>query len=171
MSSVGIREALEVLGRKLSEQPEKARAKNAPATASLDAGLRFRVSGPNGEAAATDMPPAMGGSASAPNPGWYMRAALASCCATVIAMRAAQSGIALTALDVTVESESDSRGMLGFEDGISAGLSGLRTKVRIAAENASEQQLRELVRWADGHSPVGCTVRDSPRMNLDITVG
>lgn len=171
MSAVGIREAIETLGRKLTEQPEKARAKNAPATASLDAGLRFRVTGPNGEAAATDMPPAMGGAASAPNPGWFLRASLAACCATVIAMRAAQSGIALKALDVTVESESDSRGMLGFDDRVPASLSGLRTRVRITAENASDQQLHELVRWAESHSPVGCTVRDAPKMSLEISVG
>jgi uncharacterized OsmC-like protein len=116
------------------------------------------------------MPPAMGGGAGAPNPGWYMRAAMASCCGTMIAMRAAQLGIALRALDVSVESESDNRGMLGLDDAISAGLSNLRTKVRIAAENATEQQLDELVRWAERHSPVGCTVRDAPRTSLDITV-
>jgi len=171
MSITGIREALDTLGRKLAEQPERARVKNAAATASLEAGLRCRLVGPNGETAATDMPPAMGGAGSAPNPGWYMRAALASCCATVIAMRAAKQGIVLKTLEVTVESESDSRGLLGTDPAISAALSGLRTRIRIAADNASPQQLQDLARWADGHSPVGCTVREAPRMSLDITVG
>jgi uncharacterized OsmC-like protein len=170
MSVAGIREALETLGRKLSENPDKARVKNASATASLETGLRCRVTGPNGEALATDMPPAMGGAASAPNPGWYMRAALAACSATATAMRAAAQGIVLTTLEVTVESESDSRGLIGCDDRVSAALSGLCTRVRIAAANASEQQLQELARWGDGHSPVGCTVREGPAMRLEITV-
>jgi uncharacterized OsmC-like protein len=102
---------------------------------------------------------AMGGNASDPNPGWYFRAALASCCATVIAMRAARLGINLSKLEVAVESEGDARGILGLDDRISAGMSGLRTKVQIAVDNAGPEQLEELVRWSDEHSPVVCTVR------------
>lgn len=170
MSQAAIREAMEALGKKLMQQPEKARVKNVSATAIAEHGLRCRITGPNGEAAATDMPPAMGGAGSAPNPGWYMRAALAACCATAIAMRAAKSGIALKRLEVTVESESDSRGLLGCDESVSPALSGLVTRVKIAGENATEHQLRELVRWGDDHSPVGCTVRQGPAMRLEIDV-
>jgi uncharacterized OsmC-like protein len=170
MSQVAIREALEALGTKLMQSPEKALVKNAPATASLQSGLRCRVAGPNGESAATDMPAAMGGAGSAPNPGWYMRAALAACAATAIAMRAARDGIMLKTLEVTVESESDSRGLIGCDDAVSPALSSLCTHVRIAADGATEDQLRRLVRWGDDHSPVGCTVREGPSMRLEIAV-
>ena len=118
-----VREAMEKLGTAIAADPSKARAKNAPATARLASGLQCEVTGPNGERLATDMPPAMGGAASGPNPGWLFRGSLAACTATVIAMRAAQLGITLTDLEVTVESESDNRGILGLDEQISAGLS------------------------------------------------
>ena len=91
------------------------------------------------------------------HPGWFMRAALASCNATVIAMRAAQCGITLSALEVTVSSESDSRGMLGLDERVSAGMKALRMHVKTRAPGARPEELRELVDWAASHSPVGCT--------------
>ena len=169
MSDPKIREALERLGAAVLADPVKARAKNAPATARLAEGLKCEVSGPHGERFVTDMPPAMGGTASGPNPGWLLRSALASCAATVIAMRAAKLGIALEALEVTVESESDNRGLLGLDDSISAGLGEVRTRVKISG-NAEPHALRELVTWADAHSPVGCTIRRASPCSLEIEV-
>ncbi|MEX2127483.1 MAG: OsmC family protein [Xanthobacteraceae bacterium] len=170
MSTEMIRQALEKFGRVLAEAPEKARGKNASATASLRDGLAFQVSGPRGEVVQTDMPPAMGGAASAPGPGWLLRAALASCTGSVIAMRAASLGVTLDTLEVTVESESDNRGILGLDDKISAGLDELRTEVRIGAANVNPDQLREIVRWADEHSPVACTLREAPESRVDVAV-
>ena len=169
MSSDGIRVATEAVAKAIAENPEKARVKNASATATLRDKLNVRVTGPRGEAVETDMPPAMGGAAAGPNPGWLLRAGLASCHATVIAMRAAQLGIALSRLEVTVESESDNRGMLGLDEKVSAGLSALRTHVSIAG-NAGADQLKDIVQWADRHSPVSCTLREAPGSVLDVTV-
>ena len=165
-----IREALEKFGKALAETPEKARVKSTSATASLRDGLSFQVTGPRGELVQTDMPSALGGGSSAPAPGWLMRAALASCTASVIAMRTASLGVTLETLEVTVDSESDNRGMLGLDQKISAGLQGLRTQVRIRAANADADQLREIVRWADAHSPVASTLREAPKCRLDIEV-
>lgn len=73
-------------------------------------------------------------------------------------MRAAQEGIRLKLLEVTVDSESDDRGLLGMDDAIPAGPLASRIRVRIAADGVEPQRLRELVEWADRHSPVtdGC---------------
>src|SRR6185436_11443307 len=133
----GIRDAIETLSAAISADPAKARAKNAPAKARLTEGLKCEIDGPRDERAATDMPPAMGGRASGPNPGWLLRAAMASCTATVIAMRAAKLGIALTSLEVTVESESDNRGILRLDERISAGLGAVRTTVKIGGDAES----------------------------------
>lgn len=168
MNSTTVRNAIEALGAAISTQPEKARAKNAAATARIVEGLQCRISGPHGEALTTDMPPAMGGNASGPNPGWLLRSALASCTATVIAMRAATLGVALSTIEVTVESESDNRGILGLDESVSAGLASVRTRVKIRAPDATPEQLREIVTWADAHSPVGCTLRQSPAYSLEI---
>jgi uncharacterized OsmC-like protein len=158
------------LSEALRAHPEKARAKYAPATATLESGLKCRVTGPSGEQIETDMPPALGGAGSGPNPGWFFRASVAACCSTVIAAQAARLGINLTTLEVTVEGEGDHRGMLGVEDAISAGHSAIRTNVRISAQDATSEQLEELVQWAAAHSPVGCTVRDAPSNSLSVVV-
>ena len=169
MSTARIRNAIDGLAAAISADAAKARAKTAPATARLAEGLKCEVSGPRGERVMTDMPPAMGGEASAPNPGWYLRGAIASCTATVIAMRAAKLGIALHTLEVTVESEADHRGILGLDERVSAGQSALRMSVKIRGD-ASADTLREIVAWAEGHSPVGCTIKDAPPSSLDIQV-
>jgi uncharacterized OsmC-like protein len=109
----------------------------------------------------TDMPKGIGGGGRVPQPGWLLRAALASCTGTAIAMRAAKVGIALEKLDVSVESQSDNRGLLGLDNGISAALIGLRTIVHVRAANATRDQLESLVRWGDAHSPVACTLRSA----------
>ena len=126
--------------------------------------------GKSGEAIESDMPKGVGGGGGVPSPGWLMRAALASCTGTVIAMRAAQLGIALDQLDVTVESESDNRGMLGLDERVSAGLSGLCAKVRIRAATATPAELDAIVRWGDAHSPVACTLRDALAAEIEMVV-
>jgi uncharacterized OsmC-like protein len=168
MSTVS--EAIAKLSKTFTDQPEKARTKNAAATALLQDGLQFLVTGPAGEKILTDMPAPMGGAASGPNPGWLLRAALASCNATVIAMRAARLGVKLETLEVTVDSDSDNRGILGLDDRVTAGLLSLRTKVRIGAKDAAPAQLRELVAWAEAHSPVGCTIRQTPSATTEVEV-
>lgn len=171
MTSARIRNAIETLSATIASQPEKARARNASATARVVDGLQCHISGPHGESLTTDMAPAVGGEASGPSPGWLLRSALASCTATVIAMRAAKLGVALSELEVTVESESDNRGMLGLDESVSAGMGAVRTRVKIAAPAASPEELEAIVKWADAHSPVGCTLRHSPACSLEIHAG
>jgi uncharacterized OsmC-like protein len=170
MSSASVRQALETLTTVFEAQPEKARAKNAPARARLLEALRCSVEGPNGESVQTDMPRPMGGGASAPSPGWLLRAAVASCATTAIAMRSAMQGIDLTLLEVTVDSSSDNRGLLGLGDNVLAGLDTMTVRVRIAAPGRTAAELRALAQWGDAHSPVGCTVRCGPQYRLEVEV-
>jgi uncharacterized OsmC-like protein len=78
-----------------------------------------------------------------------MRAGAASCTATCIVMAAAQRGMRLTHLEVTVTSCSDARGNLGMcdEQGrlVDAVPSDLEMRVRISAEGESSQTLKNLV--------------------------
>ena len=169
MTEPTVRQAIERTISAIAADSTKAKAKNVPATARITDGLKCEVIGPHGERLETDMPPAMGGTASGPNPAWLLRGALASCTAIVIAMRAATLGIRLEALEVTVESESDARGILGIDAGVSAGLGAIRTRVKIRGD-ASADSLRALVAWADAHSPVGCTLKDAPTCLLDVEI-
>jgi uncharacterized OsmC-like protein len=171
MSGEKIGDAIRGAIQYLTDHPDEARYTDSPATAKLEEGLRCRVEGkPSGVTVVTDMPPSVGGGGSAPSPGWLSRAAQASCDATVIAMRAAQEGISLSLLEVTVDSESDDRGLLGMNESTPAGPLTARVRVRIAAGGVSEERLRRLVEWADHHSPVTDCVRRAVPTALDVEV-
>lgn len=165
-----IKESIESLSAGIAADPSKAKAKGIAATARLVDGLRCEISGFGDQPFQSDMPSAMGGKSSAPNPGWYLRSAMASCTATVIAMRAASLGVELSELEVMVDGESDLRGILGMDDQISAGQSAMRMKVKIASKGATPQALRDIVAWAEAHSPVSCTVRNTPALSLEVEV-
>jgi uncharacterized OsmC-like protein len=152
----------------LAEHPEEARYTDSSASAVVEEGLRCRVEGPHGFALSTDMPSGVGGKATGPSPGWVARAAQAACDATVIAMRAAELGIALQRLEVVVDGESDDRGLLGMDDGIPAGPFSSRIRVRISAEGVDPTTLRDLVLWADEHSPVSDAFRRAVPTSVEL---
>lgn len=170
MTAHPIAQALDALRARFTAAPEKARVQTPAAVSTLVGGLVCETRGPNGESIKTDMAPAMGGTGSAPNPGWLMRAAMASCTATMIASRAAQRGVTLTALEVSVQGETDLRGMLGLDPDISAAMTHQVMRVRIASDNTARDDLEALVRWAEAHSPVGCTVCSGLGCALEVEV-
>ena len=142
-----------------------------PAVAVIEDGLRCRAEGGAGWVIVTDMPAALGGGGSAPTPGWLIRAALASCAATTIAMRAAELEIPLSRLEVTAESETDMRGLLAVGNGVHPGPARARLRVEVEAEGIDPKGLEELVGWADSHSPVGDCVRRAVPFEVEITAG
>jgi uncharacterized OsmC-like protein len=170
MPEQSIREAIDNVSKAIATNPDKARVKNATAIASLKSELAFAITGPNGETVVTGMPKAIGGGGEVPQPGWLLRAALASCTGTVIAMRAAKLGITLDKLEVKVDSQSDNRGLLGLDDSVSAALIGLCTIVNVRAVNATPADLQALVKWADAHSPVACTLRSALAANIETVI-
>lgn len=165
MNQDRIQQAVVTLKAYLAEHPQHAISPDKTARATLESGLRIRSVGPTGEMMVTDMPAAIGGGDTAPTPGWYLRAALANCDATMIALRAAQLGIKLGALEVTVGSQSDNRGLVCDDTDIPAGPLSVHIDVRIEAQGVKAEDLRELVRWAEHHSPVG----DALRRAIDVT--
>jgi uncharacterized OsmC-like protein len=171
MTITAIRQSIENAVRYLSEHPENARSKDKMAVAVVEEGLRCRAEGPDGAVLITDMPKTIGGGGAAPTPGWFLRAALANCDATVIAMRAAQLGVVLSRLEVAVDSESDDRGLLGVEGSDALpGPASMRVRVRIAADGVPPEQLRQLVGWAEAHSPVGDAVRRAVPSTIEVEV-
>ena len=154
MGASDVRDALAQAATYLTEHPEEARSTDSVATATLEEGLVVRVTGPDGAELTTDMVRSVGGTASAPSPGWLLRAAEASCVATLIAMRAAMRGITLDHLEVAVDSESDDRGLLGLDEQIPAGPLSGRVRVRLAAAVVDPTTLDEIARWGVKHCPV-----------------
>jgi uncharacterized OsmC-like protein len=165
-----IRSAIETASGKLAEHPEMAVGTDAAATAVREEGLRFRVDGPNG-AITTDMSESVGGAASAPTPGWLMRAALAACDATTVAMEAARDGIELSDLTVSVESDTDFRGVLGVDGSPHPGPLAVRVHIELGATDATEDQLREIVRRAEERSPVRDALVREISMSTEVVTG
>lgn len=154
MASDTIRNAIQSASAYLTDHPEAARYVDSAAVATVVEGLVVQVTGPSGATITTDMVPSVGGTASAPSPGWLLRAAEASCVATLIAMRAAMLDITLDSLEVTVDSESDDRGILGIDEDVPAGPLSGRVAVRLTAAGIDPNTLEEVARWGVKHCPV-----------------
>jgi uncharacterized OsmC-like protein len=170
MSIENIRNSIEGTISYLKANPEKAFKKVTAATAVLEKGLKVRTVGPENEVIISDMPPTVGGEGSAPTPGWFMQAALATCNATGIAMKAAREGIELNTLEVSIDTESDTRGIFGIQESIKVGPLNMRTRVRIGAEGVSEEKLHEIVKWNEKHSWCGNAICRSVPLETEIEI-
>jgi uncharacterized OsmC-like protein len=158
----------------LRRRPEAGLHDDAPATARWSGGTRVVTEHANGTQVETDMPREMGGSGDRVSPGWLLRAGMASCTATRIAMAAAAEGIELQALEVLASSRSDARGLLGMADAdgaaISAGPRDMRLLVRIAAHGVPAQRLQALVEESYRCSPMARAVQDAVPVALHIEI-
>lgn len=168
MTNSGIREAISAAIAYLTEHPAEARYTDGPATAMLKEGLAVTVTGPDGAVVQTDMPKSVGGTGAGPSPGWLLRAAQASCLATLIAMRAAQLGLEPGPIEVRIDSESDDRGILGIDESVPVGPLSSRARVRLKLRSISREELGGLVRWADAHCPVQDAVRRAVPSSLEV---
>ena len=170
MSSDTIREALEGATAYLTEHPDEALATDSPATATIESGLRCVVRGPDEAEISSDMVTSVGGANSAPSPGWLLRAATASCVATLIAMHAALQRIELTTLEVTVDSESDDRGILGISDEVPAAPLSTQIRIKIGAEDVETGKLRDLAITAERFCPVSDATRRAVPLEVQVSV-
>ena len=168
MSEIG--DAVAKASSYLSQHPDEARYRDSAARARLGVGLRVDVTGPTGERLSTDMPLGIGGGATMPSPGWYFRAAAASCVASLVGIRAAAQGymIAPDAVEVTVDSESDDRGILGIDDQVPAGALSIKVVVRIDVPSLDRKTREGLARWAVDHCPVTDTVRRAVVLDVQL---
>jgi organic hydroperoxide reductase OsmC/OhrA len=159
--------------RVLRRNPKTGLQADVPATAVWNGGTKAACTHSNGTTVVTDMPTQMGGDGTGVTPGWLMRAGLASCAATTIAMNAAVAGIRLATLEIVASSLSDTRGLLGMMDTdgkpVSAGPRNVQLRVRIsAADDTSPQILRALVERSHRCTPVACAIQDATCVELSI---
>ena len=155
----------------LTEHPDEARYRDSAATARIEGGLVASISGPGNESIRTDMPVGIGGTATTVSPGWLLRAAAASCVASLIVIRAAAVGLTIGPVEVTVDSESDDRGILGLDDSIAAGALSMQVVVAIGDPVPPGEGLRDLVDWAVSHCPVTETVSRAVPISVELRGG
>lgn len=170
MSNEAIRGALQNAIGYLTENPDDAKSTDSFATATIDEGLRCKVQGADGVEIHTDMVTSVGGGNTAPSPGWMLRAATASCVATLIAMKAALDDVELGNVEVTVDSQSDDLGILGIDEGVPAGPLSVSIRVKVDSNGTNPEKLKELVSWAHDHCPLCDLTKRSVPITLDTEV-
>jgi uncharacterized OsmC-like protein len=163
-----IRAAIVGASAYLTEHPDEARYTDTLATARVEDGLRVRVEGPNGEVLETDMPAGVGGAASAAGPGWYLRASIAACVASLATMRAAQLELTGFTCAVEVDSESDDRGILGLDASVPGGPLSMRIRLQLHADGLGLDQLEEVAVWAVEHCPASDAVRRAVPVHIEV---
>ncbi|MDF3935882.1 OsmC family protein [Pseudomonas citronellolis] len=171
MLSEQITSALQRLHTVLQRHPASGRVRDEPALARWLGDAQVATRHANGCELVTDLPAALGGSGERVSPGWLLRAALASCMATRIAMLAAEQGIALQHLEVEAHSQTDLNGLLGLsgEGGEPhAGPFAVHLLVRIGAAGQAPEALRELVERSQALSPVSSAIERPVPVTLEI---
>lgn len=174
MTAATIATAMQRVRAVFARRPEAARHADEPAIARWEQGLRVVSRHANGAHVATDLPRELGGQGDEVTPSWLLRAALASCLATRIAMEAAAREILIAQLEVVAESESDARGLFGMTDDagerIPPGPRAVHLRVRVAALNIAMESLRTMIEDSYRCSPVHFAVERSVPVSLSIDI-
>lgn len=111
-----------------------------------------------------DEPPHLLGENTAPNPSESVLAALGACLAVGYMANASQRGISLSEISIEIEGDIDVSAVWGLgdtPDGKVAGFTAVRVKAHLAAENASREELADIVEKANKWSPVANTLRNN----------
>ena len=169
MALTKIREAIVNVEKYFKENLDTGPRADIRATAVMENGLRCRIQSPDGNSIYTDMAEIVGGANTASSPGWLCRASIASCDATLLAMRAARQGIVLETVEVTVDAMSDGRGMF-LDEGVSPGSSEVHINFRVGAEDVSPEKLQELVDWVIEHSPVSTDIVRAVDVSIELEI-
>jgi uncharacterized OsmC-like protein len=102
-------------------------------------------------------PPVLLGNNEGANPVEFLLHALAGCVTTTFVLHAMARGIAIRELSTELAGDLDLQGLLGLDDSVQAGYEQIRIRIHVRAD-CSEQQLDDLLAYAQQHSPVCNTV-------------
>ena len=102
-------------------------------------------------------PPVLLGDNEGANPVEFLLHALAGCVTTTTVLHASARGIEIESLSTRLVGDLDIRGLLSLGD-VPAGYQGIRIEMDIKAKNASDEELDDLLQFAQAHSPVCNTV-------------
>jgi uncharacterized OsmC-like protein len=158
----------------LARRPNAGLHTDEPAIARWEHGVRVVTRHANGTQIATDMPLELGGAGDQVTPGWLLRAGLASCLATRIAMEACSAGISLSRLEVLARSTSDARGLLGMTDDdgeqVTAAPRDVQLEVNVGSPDCSREQLEAMIKECCRCSPVSAAIETMIPIGLRIDI-
>lgn len=144
-----IADAFRRIAEKLRADPERGR-NTAVSRARIEDGLTCRIEEGDWRLVA-DMSPKAGGGGKGPTPGVLGRAALGGCLAIGYVMEAARAGVAISGVEVEVQTDFDDGALFGVAD-VPPGYLGVRYQVTIHSD-APESELERLAEAADSRSP------------------
>lgn len=102
-------------------------------------------------------PPVLLGNNEGANPVEFLLHALAGCVTTTFVLHATARGIRIEALSTELEGDLDLRGLLGLDESVSPGYEQIRIRMTVKAD-CSNEQLEDLLAYAQRHSPVCNTI-------------
>ncbi len=102
-------------------------------------------------------PPVLLGRNEGANPVEYLLHALAGCVTTTTVLHASARGIKLRKLSTELSGNIDLQGLLALDDSVPVGYESIQIRMDIEAD-CSDEQLAELIAFAQRHSPVCNTV-------------
>jgi uncharacterized OsmC-like protein len=159
--------ALERLHGALANRPGFGHS-SSTSVSTLGAGLRCSTCERTHEIR-SDLVPALGGEGSAPTPSALLRAALGACLAIGYRLHASELGVELTSVRVTVESDSELRGMLEPDGCAPPGFTALRYHVEIESP-APADDVERVVELADRLSPVLDAITNPQSLKRTVSI-
>ena len=102
-------------------------------------------------------PPVLLGNNEGANPVEFLLHALAGCVTTTTVLHAAARGIQIRRLSTELVGNIDVQGLLALDDSVPVGYESITIKMDIEAD-ASDEEIDDLLAFAEGHSPVCNTV-------------
>jgi uncharacterized OsmC-like protein len=152
----------------LTRAPERARLLRT-VTARLRDGVTCDIA-TSSHALVADFPEGAGGRNLGPTPSELLGGAIASCLVIGWALWAARLGVTLEALEITVETELDMRGLYGLGDSVLPGHSAVRCIANVRSP-APPERLRELAATVERMSPLLDDLRRSVPFTTDVRLG
>lgn len=104
----------------------------------------------------------VGGPGTAACSGDLLLGALSACAQITCQMVATALGIPFRRIEVEVEGDLDLRGTLGIDKSVPVGFQAIRTRYRVDAPEATEEQLRSLQEKTEQYCVVLQTLRNGP---------
>ena len=102
-------------------------------------------------------PPVLLGNNEGANPVEFLLHALAGCVTTTTVLHAAARGIQIRRLSTELVGNIDVQGLLALDDSVPVGYESITIRMDIEAD-ASDEEIDDLIAFAEGHSPVCNTV-------------
>jgi uncharacterized OsmC-like protein len=115
-----------------------------------------------------DEPPVLLGTDVGANPGEYALAALNGCLISALIYHAAAKGIQIDEIESTLDGDVDLLGFLGIDESVRNGYKKISVTFKIKANNATDEQLNELVLIAQRRSPIFDNISNPTPIEVNV---